>query len=83
VGTYNLPNDTVDLIEHVVRTNDGQAATQADLSVARISVSTYASLPNKLATGRPIQVYIDRMLGEGPPAEHAGHVPCYRRSSSP
>ena len=61
VGTYNLPNDTVDLIEHVVRTNDGQAATQADLSVARISVSTYASLPNKLATGRPIQVYIDRI----------------------
>jgi hypothetical protein len=61
VGTYNLPNDTVDLIEHVVRTNDGQTATQADLSVARISVSTYASLPNKLSTGRPIQIYIDRI----------------------
>ena len=61
VGTYNLPNDTVDLIEHVVRTNNGQTATQADLSLARISVSTYASLPNKLSTGRPIQVYIDRI----------------------
>jgi hypothetical protein len=61
IGTYNLPSDTVDLIEHVIRTNDGQAATQADLSMSRISVSTYASLPNKLATGRPIQVYIDRI----------------------
>jgi hypothetical protein len=55
-----LPSDTVDLIEHVIRTN-GAGATQADLSMSRISVSTYASIPNKLATGRPIQVYIDRI----------------------
>lgn len=60
-GTYNLPNDTVDLIEHVIRTNAGESATQADLSVSRISVSTYASIPNKLTTGRPIQVYVDRV----------------------
>tara|TARA_R110000803_G_scaffold163913_1_gene227610 strand:- start:1854 stop:2546 length:693 start_codon:yes stop_codon:yes gene_type:complete len=59
-GAYDLPDDTVDLIEHVIRTNNGQTATQADLSVSRISVSTYASIPSKLTTGRPIQVYIDR-----------------------
>jgi hypothetical protein len=47
IGTYNLPSDTVDLIEHVIRTNDGQAATQADLSMSRISVSTYASFPKQ------------------------------------
>ncbi len=58
-GQYDLPADTVDLIEHVLRTGTGN--TQADLSMSRISVSTYASLPNKLATGRPIQVYIDRI----------------------
>ena len=58
-GTYNLPSDTVDLIEHVIRTGSGTG--QADLSVSRISVSTYASIPNKLTTGRPIQVYIDRV----------------------
>ena len=58
-GTYNLPNDTVDLIEHVIRTGSG--TSQADLAVSRISVSTYASIPNKLSTGRPIQVYIDRV----------------------
>ena len=58
-GQYDLPADTVDLIEHVVRT--GAGSTQADLSCSRISVSTYASLPNKLVTGRPIQVYVDRV----------------------
>ena len=58
-GTYNLPSDTVDLIEHVIRTGSGTG--QADLSVSRISVSTYATIPNKLVTGRPIQVYIDRV----------------------
>jgi hypothetical protein len=60
-GSYNLPTDTVDIIEHVIRTDNGNAATQADLSVSRISVSTYATIPNKLATGRPVQVYIDRV----------------------
>ena len=58
-GTYNLPSDTVDLIEHVIRTGSGTG--QADLSVSRISVFTYAAIPNKLVTGRPIQVYIDRV----------------------
>ena len=58
-GTYNLPSDTVDLIEHAIRTGSGTG--QADLSVSRISVSTYAAIPNKLVTGRPIQVYIDRV----------------------
>lgn len=59
-GTYNLPSDTVDLLEHVIRTGAGNAATQADLTITRISVSTYATIPNKLNQGRPIQVWIDR-----------------------
>ena len=59
-ATYNLPADTVDLLEHVIRTGDGVASTQADLNITRISVSTYATIPNKLAQARPIQVYIDR-----------------------
>ena len=53
---YDLPNDTVDLLEHVVRTDSGNATTQQDLTISRISVSTYASIPNKLSEGRPIQV---------------------------
>jgi len=59
-ATYNLPDDTVDLIEQVIRTGAGNSTTQADLSITRISVSTYATIPNKLVTGRPIQVRVDR-----------------------
>jgi hypothetical protein len=60
-ATYSLPADTVDLLEHVVRTGAGSASTQADLNITRISVSTYATIPNKLTQARPIQVYIDRI----------------------
>ena len=47
-ATYNLPTDTVDLIEHVIRTGSTTPATQVDLTITRISVSTYASIPNKI-----------------------------------
>lgn len=60
-ATYSLPADTIDLLEQVIRTNDGVAATQSDLNLTRISVSTYATIPNKLNTGRPIQAYINRL----------------------
>lgn len=59
-ATYNLPADTVDLLEHLIRTGAGVASTQADLGITRISVSTYATIPNKLTQARPIQVYINR-----------------------
>lgn len=59
-ATYDLPSDTVDLIEHVIRTGAGNVSTQADLTITRISVSTYASIPNKLTQARPIQLWIDR-----------------------
>lgn len=59
-ATYNLPTDCVDLLEHVIRTGAGSASTQADLSITRISVSTYATIPNKLTQARPIQVYVNR-----------------------
>jgi hypothetical protein len=58
-ATYNLPADTIDLLEHVVRTGSG--SNQQDLSISRISVSTYATIPSKTATGRPIQVWIERL----------------------
>jgi hypothetical protein len=61
VATYDLPTDTVDLLDHVIRTGAGNVSTQADLTITRISVSTYATLPNKLTQGRPIQVWIERL----------------------
>ncbi len=63
-NTYALPNDTVDLIEHVIRTGANVASTQADLTITRISVSTYATLPNKLQQARPIQVWVQRLDGQ-------------------
>jgi hypothetical protein len=60
-ATYNLPADTVDLLEHVIRTGAGSSSTQADLTITRISVSTYATIPNKLQQARPIQVWIERL----------------------
>jgi hypothetical protein len=60
-ATYNLPADTVDLLEHVIRTGAGNASTQADLTITRISVSTYATIPNKLQQARPIQIWIERL----------------------
>lgn len=59
--TYALPDDTVDLLDHVIRTNANQPNNQADLTITRISVSTYATIPNKLIQGRPIQVWMQRL----------------------
>ena len=58
---YSLPTDTIDLLDQVIRTNAGNTATQSDLTITRIGVCTYASIPNKLTTGRPIQVFVERL----------------------
>ena len=65
--TYDLPADTIDLIEHVIRTQTGQA--QTDININRISVDTYATIPNKNAQGRPIQVWINRQSGADYPVD--------------
>ena len=67
LATYALPTDTIDLLEHVIRTGQNTASTQADLTITRISVSTYATIPNKLQQARPIQVWIQRLSGETNP----------------
>jgi len=64
LSTYALPKDTIDLLEQVIRTGQNTASTQADLTITRISVSTYATIPNKLQQARPIQVWVQRLSGE-------------------
>jgi len=66
-NTYALPDDTVDLLEHVIRTGGNLASTQADLTITRISVSTYATIPNKIQQARPIQVWVQRYNGQNSP----------------
>ncbi len=67
LNTYALPLDTIDLLEHVIRTGQNTASTQADLTITRISVSTYATIPNKLQQARPIQVWVQRLSGQTNP----------------
>jgi hypothetical protein len=59
---YALPVDTVDLLDMVTRTGTGQ--NQQDININRISESTYITIPTKNATGRPIQVWINRQSGQ-------------------
>jgi len=56
---YDLPADTIDLLDHVIRTGTGQG--QTDINITRISESTYSTIPNKNTEGRPIQVWIQRL----------------------
>jgi len=63
---YPIPVDTIDLIDHVIRTQSGIG--QTDINITRISVDTYSTIPNKNAQGRPIQVWINRQSGAAYPA---------------
>ena len=58
-ATYDIPADTIDLLDMVVRTGSGQ--NQTDINISRISEPTYSTIPNKNALGRPIQVWIQRL----------------------
>jgi hypothetical protein len=64
LNTYPIPLDTIDLMDHVIRTNANQTSNQADLNITRISMPTYATIPNKLTQARPIQVLVQRNSGE-------------------
>ncbi len=60
VKTYSLANDTIDIIETIIRVNT--SGTPLDYTVSRIGVGDYATLPNKNTTGRPLQIYVNRQV---------------------
>jgi len=60
---YAYPADTIDLLDQVIRTQ-ANGINQIDINITRISESTYSSIPNKLAQGRPIQVWINRQTAQ-------------------
>ena len=64
-SVYNLPIDTIDLLDQVIRTGSDQ--NQSDITISRISGSTYSTIPNKNAMGKPIQVWINRQSGATTP----------------
>jgi hypothetical protein len=61
-AVYPLPINTIDLLDQVIRQNNG-TTNQIDININRISESTYSTIPNKLTQGRPIQVWINRQTG--------------------
>jgi hypothetical protein len=63
-GLYPIPVNTIDLLDTVIRQNNGVTSNQIDINISRISESTYSTIPNKLTTGRPIQVWINRQSGQ-------------------
>jgi len=65
IAQYGLPVDTVDILDHVVRTGTSQG--QTDINISRISVDTYSTIPNKNAQGRPIQLWYNRLGGQTDP----------------
>ena len=64
---YPMPTDTINLLDMVIRENNG-TSNQSDINISSISESTYMSLPNKLAQGRPIQVWYNRQSGQDNPS---------------
>lgn len=60
--TYTLPSDTIDIIEHQIRTGTG--TNQVDTALERISVATYAQQTNKNTEGRPTQIFVQRLPTE-------------------
>ena len=50
-ATYTMPSDTIDLIEHTIRTGSGT------------SVSTYAQKSNKNTQAKPNQILVQRLAG--------------------
>ena len=59
---YAYPSDTIDLLDQVIRTQ-ANGLNQTDINISRISEPTYSTIPNKLAQGRPIQVWVNRQTG--------------------
>lgn len=58
---YSLPDDTVDVLSAVIRTNSGQS-DQQDITVDRIGSAEYLHTPNKLTASRPAQFYVQRTV---------------------
>lgn len=58
VSTYTLPADTIDVVEATVSVGGVGTA----YPIARIGVGDYARIPNKTATGRPLQLYVQRTI---------------------
>jgi hypothetical protein len=77
MDTYDLPVDTVDLVEHSLRTfSSGSAGPgYTDLPLTRYTLPEYAAITNKQAPGRPSIIHVRREIQ---PYFHVWMVPDLR-----
>ena len=59
-ATYTFLDNTVAVLDLVLRTDDGDVSNQTDYVLNRISRNNYIGIPSKLTQARPTQVHIDR-----------------------
>tara|TARA_B100000085_G_scaffold155015_1_gene140823 strand:- start:1070 stop:1750 length:681 start_codon:yes stop_codon:yes gene_type:complete len=59
-ATYTLPADTVSILDHSIR--EGTGSSQSDLAITRMSLGEYASLSSKNSDGRPVKIYVERLV---------------------
>ncbi len=58
---YTLPDDTIDALSAVIRTNSG-TSTQQDITIDRIGYAEYLHVPNKNTQSRPAQYFVQRTV---------------------
>ena len=58
VASYDLPADTVDIIEQLLRTTSN--GVSSDRHITRMHVNTYARMTDKAMAGAPLQMYVQR-----------------------
>lgn len=59
-ATYEVGDDTISILDMLVRTDHGDVDRQNDIILQRISQNTYQAMPNKLDEGRPVQFVYNR-----------------------
>lgn len=59
-GGYQMPANTIDLVEYSIRIVDSQGRPH-DQQLERMSVPTYAAIPNKAMTGKPQRILLQRL----------------------
>ena len=67
-GTYTLPVDTIDIIDHSIRSLDGLT----DYTIRRMAVGEWSQLSKKSQTGRPTSIFVERLTA---PQLHLWPVP--------
>lgn len=72
--TYDIDINTISILDAVIRT-DGGTSDQTDISIDRISGSTYSRIPKKKDEGRPVQFWFQRVGIRQAGAAGADQVP--------